>query len=275
MMKKALIRCLVPLVVLAMLACGKTDVEKEKVVATVNSTPITMTELLRELEHYGKVNPVSNQVVDERRRQLMLADQLQQMIEHKLLIQEAVKLGLNEDKKFVQTIKVFWEQTIIRNLIEAKTEQLSGKIFITDQETTTEYERMKSRPRIRAVRGLRTEQDADEIVRQMQSGKRLSSEEIIGPLFYDDVKGSLLANAFDMKAGQIKKFHAGDEHIVIYVTDQEVIQLPPLKEVSKRIKESILAQKKQKALADWIATVKKSASIQINEKQLEGISHEK
>jgi hypothetical protein len=274
MMKKALIRCLVPLAMLAMLACGKTDAEKEKVAAIVNGSPITVNELLRELEYYGKVNPVSSQTVDERRQQLMLADQLQQMIEHKLLIQEAVKVGLNEDKKFVQTIKVFWEQTIIRNLIEAKSKQLSGMISVNDQEIAAEYERMKSSPRIRAMRGLRTEQNADEIVRQMQDGKRLSGEEIIGPLFYEDVKGSPLANAFDMKVGQVKKFDAGTEHIVILVTAMELIQLPPLKEVGNRIQESILAQKRQKALADWIATVKKGASIQINDKELGGIGHE-
>jgi hypothetical protein len=276
MIKKVSIQSLIPLVVLALLACSGSGgkAEKEKVVATVNGAAITATELQQEVEGYGKVNPVSSPTVDHRRQHLMFDDQLQQMIEHKILIQEAVKMGLNEDKEFVQTIKTFWEQTIIRNLIEAKTEQLSEKSFVSDQEISTEYERMKIRPRIRAMRGLRTEKEADDLALQMQSGHSFVGEETIGPLLYEDVKGSPLANAFDMKVGQVKKCDAGDEHIVIIVTDQELMKLPPLKELSNRIKGSILAQKRQKALQEWIATVKENASIQIDEKELRRIGNE-
>jgi hypothetical protein len=152
--------------------------------------------------------------------------------------------------------------------------ELSGKIFVTDQEIANEYERMKFCPQIRAVRGARTKEDADAIVRQMHSGKRMPGEEIIGPLFYDDVKGSPLANAFDMQEGQIGAFAANDEHIVICVTGRESIPLPPLKELSKRIRESILVQKRQKAMAEWITTVKNAAKIQIDEKELRRIGHE-
>lgn len=165
---------------LALLACSSDKGEKEKALATVNGSPITITELLHEVEGFGKVNPVSNQTVDERRQRLMLDDQLQQMIEHKLLIQEVVKLGLNEDRKFVQTIKVFWEQTIIRNLIEDKNAQLSSMSSVTNQEIANEYERMKSSPSIHAMRGAITENDADEVVRQMRGVKQLIGEEVIG-----------------------------------------------------------------------------------------------
>ncbi|MCX5822056.1 MAG: hypothetical protein NTY86_00730 [Deltaproteobacteria bacterium] len=77
-----------------------------------------------------------------------------------------------------------------------------------------------------------------------------------------------------MKEGQIGAFAGDDEHIVICVTDRESIPLPPLKELSKQIRESVLVQKRQKALADWIATVKNKAKIQIDEKELRRIAHE-
>jgi len=265
MIRKVLIRRLVPLAVLALLACSCGKAENEKAVAKVNGAPITAVELRREVAGYGKNNPVTRHTVD---------DKLHLMIEQKLLIQEAVKMGLTEDKKFAETIKTFWEQTIIRNLIEAKTGELSGKIFVTDLEIANEYEKMKYRTRIRAVRGARTKQEADAIVQQMQSGKRIPGEETLGPLFYEDVKGSPLANACDMKEGQVGAFEADDEHIVICVTGRESIPLPPLKELEKQIRESILLQKRQKALAEWIAAVKKAAKIQIDEKELRRIGHE-
>jgi hypothetical protein len=265
MVKERMIRRLVPLFALALLACSPGAAEKEKVVATVNGASITAAEIQQEATDYGKNNPVTHHTAE---------DQLHLMIEHKLLIQEAVKMGISEDKKFAETIKVFWEQTIIRNLMEAKTEELSAKVFVTDHEIAKEYERMKFHPRIRAVRGAHTKEEADAIVRQMQSGKSVTGEETIGPLFYEDVKGSPLANAFDMKVGQIEAFAADGEHIVICVTDRESIPLPPLKELEKRIRESILVQKRQKMMAEWIATVKNKAKIQIDEKELRRIGHE-
>ncbi|EKD40564.1 MAG: hypothetical protein ACD_75C00011G0003 [uncultured bacterium] len=265
MLKRIWIRRLVPLAALALLACSSGTAEKEKAVATVNGAPITTAELQQKAASYAKNSPITRHTVD---------DQLHIMIEHKLLIQEAVKTGLNEDKRFVETIKTFWEQTIIRNLIEAKTGEISGKIFVTDKEIANEYERMKFRPRIRAVRGARTKQDADAIVRQMQNGERIPGEETIGPLFYEDAKGSPLANAFDMKVGQIGAFAGDDEHVVLCIIDRESMPLPPLKELSKRIGESILVQKRQKALAEWIAAVKKTAKVQIDEKELRRIANE-
>jgi len=265
MEKRVLIRCLFPLAALALLACSPGTAEKEKAVATINGAPITAAELQQKVAGYGKNNALTRHAVD---------DQLHLMIEHKLLIQEAVKMGLNEDKKFAETIKAFWEQTIIRNLMEAKTGELSGKIFVTDQEIAAEYERMKCSPRMRAVRGARTKQDADAIVSQMRDGKRIPGEETIGPLFYEDAKGSPLANAFDMKEGQIGAFAGDDEHIVICLTGRESIPLPPLKELSKGIRESILVQKRQKALAEWIAAVKNNAKVQIDEKEMRRIANE-
>ena len=108
----------------------------------------------------------------------------------------------------------------------------------------------------------------------MQNGERIPGEETIGPLFYEDAKGSPLANAFDMKVGQIGAFAGDDEHVVLCIIDRESMPLPPLKELSKRIGESILVQKRQKALAEWIAAVKKTAKVQIDEKELRRIANE-
>ncbi|HLA28054.1 MAG TPA: hypothetical protein VJZ49_09190 [Syntrophales bacterium] len=265
MVKNAMIRRIVPFALLAVMACSSSKVETEKAVANVNGAIITAVELQQEVTNYGKNYAVTRHTVDDR---------LGTMIEQKLLIQEAVKMGLNEDKKFAETIKTFWEQTIIRNLIEAKTSELSGKIFVTDQEIAHEYDKMKYRPRIIACRGARTKQEADAIVRRMESGERIAGEEIIGPLFYEDVKNSPLVNAFDLKTGQVCAVAAADEHIVIRVINREEIPLPPLKELSKRIRESLLMQKRQEAIAGWIAKVKSAAKIRIDEKELRRIAHE-
>jgi hypothetical protein len=258
-----LTRCLVLLAGLTLLACGSGT--KEKVVAVVNDAPIVESELRHEVAGYGKNSPVTRQTVE---------DQLKIMIEQKLLIQEAVKMGLTDDPKFAETIKTYWEQTIIRNLIDAKTRELSAQVFVTDQELTAEYERMKHRLRMRAIRGVRSKQEADAMARRMEGGQRIDGEEIIGPLFYDDVKGSPMAAAFDLKDGQVGAFFADGEYVVLCVIGREPVSLSPRKEMDKRIRESVILYKKQEALSAWIADVKNKAKVRIDEKELGRIAHE-
>jgi hypothetical protein len=106
----------------AALACTSGTAEKDKIVATVNGAPIAAADLRRDVAGYGKNRPITRETLD---------DQLKVMIDQKLLIQEAVKLSLSEDAKFAATIKTFWEQTLIRDLIEAKTKEFAGKVFVT------------------------------------------------------------------------------------------------------------------------------------------------
>jgi len=108
----------------------------------------------------------------------------------------------------------------------------------------------------------------------MQGGERVPGEETIGPLFYEDVKGSPLANAFDMKDGQTGSFLAEGEYVVIGVIGRESVDLPSRQEFDKRVRESVLLQKRQRALAGWIATVKNEAKIRIDEKELRSVAHE-
>ena len=253
------------LVSLAAIACNSGTADKGTIVATVNGAPIVAAELRKEVAGYGKNNPITRHTVE---------DQLKVMIEQRLLIQEAVKLGLNEDEKFAEAIKTFWEQTLIRNLIEAKTREFADKVFVTDNEIAKEYERMRYHLRIRAVRGAPAQQAADEIALAMRSDKRIPGEETIGPLSYEDVKGSPLANAFDMQAGEIRTYAADGEYIVIGVLSKESLPAPPIEGLRKQIRDSLLMQKKQKALAEWIATVKKSSEVQIDEQLLKGIVNE-
>ncbi|MBA4397460.1 MAG: hypothetical protein C0394_08775 [Syntrophus sp. (in: bacteria)] len=89
MEKRVLIRYLLPVAALALLACSSGTAEKDRVVATVNGAPITAAELQHAVSGHGKNKPVTRHTVD---------DQLKLMIEQKLLIQQAVKMGLHTEK---------------------------------------------------------------------------------------------------------------------------------------------------------------------------------
>jgi parvulin-like peptidyl-prolyl isomerase len=267
MRKRDFVICLFLLAAtLALSACGSGKPERE-IVGTVNKAPIYKADLQKEIVRYTRQNPqltVDSGIVEER---------LNTLIEKKLMIQEAVKKGLTKDERFVETIKTFWEQTLIRELLAAKNREWADRLFVTEAEVRKEYERMLFRPRLAVVKAD-TKQAADEIAKEIQGGKHPAGEETVGPLLYEDVKGSPLANAFDMKPGEVKAFAADGKFVVIRVTDREAVQMPPLKEASRRIQESILAQKKEQVLTEWIEAVRKSAKIDIDSGKVKDAAHE-
>lgn len=251
---------------LAIISCSSGGKERDAV-ATVNDAPIVSQELKKEVARYSRQNPAQKVTFNT------VEDSLKSMIDQKLLVQEAVKKGLHEKEDFVESIKGYWEQTLIRALVDAKTKELSKNIFATDDEIRKEYDRMSYMQLIRAARA-KTKPAADEIAKAMQEGRPPSDVETIGPLYYADLNDSPLADACDMEVGQVKALAAGDEYIVVQVVNREKMPTPPLKDIYPQIRESLLLQKQQSAVKAWIDEVRKSARININDKELRSIAHE-
>jgi hypothetical protein len=158
----------------------------EETVATVNGAPVLLKEFQKDLAIYANRNP------DFKLDAKSVEDHLDMFIDKQLMIQEAMKMGLAEDERFLETIKRFWEQTLIRELIDAKSMEWRDKLFVTEDEIQSYYQEIKS--------------------------------------------------------GAISK--------------------PPLKDVHDEIKTSLLEQKKQKAMEEWLKEVRKDASIKIDAKKL-------
>ena len=240
--------------------------EDKKVVASVNDAQILLSELQKEVAGSAKQHPESRLSPQD------VEDRLKTMIERKLMVQEAVRLGLSEDERFVQTIKAYWEQTLIRELIDAKNREWADRLYVTDDEIRQEYKRSQYRAVIRAARADSKEL-AEDYRDRMQKGLRVAGEETVGPCFYDDVRQSPLRHAFDMETGETRVFDQDGAFIVVSVVKKEKTALPPLAAMQDRIKASLLEQKRQKALADWVETLKRSSKIQINRSMLTDADH--
>lgn len=116
--------------------CSKESNDREKVIASVNKEQISLKEFQREIALRSKQNPhykVTPQTVKE---------QLDTVIDRKIMIQEAMKNGLANNEDFVRTIQTFWEQTLIRELIAAKNHEWEDRLFVTEQEIQDFYSRM-------------------------------------------------------------------------------------------------------------------------------------
>lgn len=124
------------IVIFCVTSCGR-DKQGVEAIATVNGTPIPLKEFEKELTVHSKRDPdfkITPRTVEE---------QLNLIVEKQLMIQEAMKMGLTKEERFVDTIKTFWEQTLIRELIEAKSKEWENRLFVTEEEIQREYQKMR------------------------------------------------------------------------------------------------------------------------------------
>ena len=114
--------------------CAARGNEETTPIATVNGKPIYLKELRREISNRARQDPTLK--VDGK----MLDDLVDNLIKRQLIVQEAMDKKMAEEQGFVDTIKAFWEQTLIRDFVNRKNEELERYVFVTDGEVELYYE---------------------------------------------------------------------------------------------------------------------------------------
>ena len=114
--------------------CAARENEETTPIATVDGKPIYLRELRREISNRARQDPTLK--VDGK----MLDDLVDNLIKRQLIIQEAMDKKMAEEQGFVDTIKAFWEQTLIRDFVNRKNEELDRYVFVTDGEVELYYE---------------------------------------------------------------------------------------------------------------------------------------
>jgi len=114
--------------------CGSKQKQKN-IVARINNYEITLEEFEEEFENsiYGQQdNP-------EARQQF-----LDNLINRKLILQDAQRKGLDKDKEFLKMIERFWEQSLLKLVLDKKSKEIAGSTLVSDKEIREVYERMIS-----------------------------------------------------------------------------------------------------------------------------------
>ncbi len=102
--------------------CGKKE-NSEKIVARINNYSMSVKDLMEGIEH----SPYAAEEGKDLERLLDLA------IRKQVLIQEAQREGLDRKETFMKTIERYWEQTLIKELLEKKTREISGTVNKDEQ----------------------------------------------------------------------------------------------------------------------------------------------
>ena len=117
--------------------CAKDQDENVEVLAKINDYQLTLkdfeTQLTSNLEFEGDFK-----LTQKAKKQI-----LDNLIEKELLIQEAMKLKLDRNKKFIAAIERYWEATLIKNLMELKGKEITESTYVSQEEIETRYDEMK------------------------------------------------------------------------------------------------------------------------------------
>ena len=238
----------------------KPGISDGKVVAYVNKEPVFAAEVDRGIAIKARHDPLFKVTPKAKK------EQLDTTIDKKLFIQEAVKAGLTRDEKFVNTIKTFWEQTLVRDFIDYKRKDFASYLFVTEDEIKNYYAHLGRRVNFRVWK------DADKAViekiyEQIKAGvaEGLPAAESVGPVSYSEISSDVLREVFDDAPGEAKVFNKAGLYYLIVVDSRNDTSLPPLETLRQEITQEILSVKEQQMLDDWLAKQRQQAGIKMVE----------
>ena len=234
--------------------CSKFKKSSEKVIATVNGYPLYDADLKRALALRARTDPhfkITPATLDI---------EMDNLIDNRLLIAEAQKMDLDKKVRFADTIKTFWEQTLIRELLSAKNAEFDRDIGVTPDEVREYYDRLGFEVTFKIIR----RKDREPLEKILGMAEDLVAwQDVVGPVNYLEIKSSILREAFDLKAGESKIFEDGDFHYLVFLAQKSEIPAPGLDDVRAAIEKKIKRNKQNAALRGWLDDLKNRSDIEI------------
>ena len=231
---------------------------KNKVIATVNGESVYVKDFDRALAFNFKRDPnfrVTPQIVNE---------QLSVLIDQKLLIQEAQKKRLDRTDKFVNTIKNFWEQTLIRDLLDEKDKELTEPLGAGEDEIKRFYSHMAYKKTFQLL-AVKDKTLAEEYINSEDIvPEDIKWEQTIGPIGYAELQSEYLKEAFDLPVGEMKMFDSDGIYFLCYVKAQVDIPLKPFDEMKEGIAKRIKDIKKFNLIKKWLEKLRQKSDIVVN-----------
>jgi len=252
----------------------ETSLPPETILASFGEYTITL----------GELNQLWEQVPEDYKLQLDKSMILDQMISEKLLIQDAINLGLEKDNDVVEQIKKMTEQILVQVLIER---EILDKVNVSDEEALEYYEQNKDsfteKEQVHLYNILlETEEEAQDILEQLMAGADFSKtaiEKSTGPsaaqggdlgyvskgTIVSEIEEVVFALELEELSGIVKTdfgFH------ILKITDKKPETVKTFEEVKEDILQTLLPTKQKEAFDNLLEELKSKVEIQINEEAL-------
>jgi hypothetical protein len=118
---------------LLVISCARKPFPEKAVLVKINDYEITKAEFEKEFKAsgFGRLDDVAS------RRAF-----LDNLINRKLILQDAQKQGLDKDTDFLKLIEKFWEQSLLKLALDRKTRQIAKSLAMGEEEVRQAYEKM-------------------------------------------------------------------------------------------------------------------------------------
>jgi len=114
--------------------CRQAPRQVKQVLAKINDYDITKEEFQEEFKQsaFGRVDTL------ESRKEF-----LNNLINRKLILQDAQRKNLDKDKSFLKMIERFWEQSLLKLALDKKTKEIAGAALVSDKTIEETYQNMR------------------------------------------------------------------------------------------------------------------------------------
>ena len=113
--------------------CSQPPEEPKKMAVAINNYEITA----QEFEAGFAQSPFASRTDKDQAKE----DYLNNLINQKLILQDAQGKNLDKNKEFLQSIERFWEQSLLTVALNTKSKEIAGSAHVTEEETHRIYER--------------------------------------------------------------------------------------------------------------------------------------
>lgn len=138
MMRKGVISLLFMFLCISFFNCSSQTADEKKILAKINNYDLSLNEFQYQLAQELELEK-DFKLTDNAKREF-----LEEIIRKELLIQKAKKLKLDRKENFIRSIERYWESTLIRNLIDLKSEEITRRTFVSQEEIETWYKEKKA-----------------------------------------------------------------------------------------------------------------------------------
>lgn len=113
--------------------CSVNGEADKRIIAEVNRYKMTVEDLKYELKNipFDEVELLKTE--DGRK------EYIHRLVEKEILLQEAQRQGLDREKDFMKSIESYWEQTLLKLLLQKKSKEISSMVHVYDNEIEEYY----------------------------------------------------------------------------------------------------------------------------------------
>lgn len=266
-----LIFFLILIITLLITACARRK-GSERILATINDYEMTIDDFNYESKEVLDMEKLLGEVPSTKE------DILDVLIIKEILLQEAQKENLDKDRDFMKTIELYWEQTLLKNLLSKKSREIERKIMVYEDEIADYYNRMKNKIKAKVIvfadeksarRSLDYAGDITEYVKTEPA--RFSPLYLIPSKWYilGEDNTPLEDNIFNVDSNKDRELVKMDgKWALIIIEERTPNELAPLAPVRDEIVKCIKMRKEKEFMDEWIDGLRSNARVRVNKKLL-------